>query len=123
MWFFQVEEVTESNNNIENVKQTLLEHHSEFRRLTQQYDKLYEEHSRISQVRSHYLYCMVIYVNWEGRKKNAGIIENFVYDLIGHVFCRLSMAKFLTRNVCTEKKSQFNHIKVTCSFVGMFKKT
>ena len=48
----QVEEVTESNNNIENVKQTLLEHHSEFRRLTQQYDKLYEEHSRISQVRS-----------------------------------------------------------------------
>ena len=47
----QVEEVTESNNNIENVKQTLLEHHSEFRRLTQQYDKLYEEHSRISQVR------------------------------------------------------------------------
>ena len=66
---FQVEEVTESNNNIENVKQTLLEHHSEFRRLTQQYDKLYEEHSRISQVRLHCLYCVVIYVNWEGRKK------------------------------------------------------
>ncbi len=39
-----------SNNNVENVKQTLLEHHSEFRRLTQQYDKLYEEHTRIAQV-------------------------------------------------------------------------
>ena len=66
---FQVEEVTESNNNIENVKQTLLEHHSEFRRLTQQYDKLYEEHSRISQVRSHCLYCVMIYVNWQEKKR------------------------------------------------------
>lgn len=45
-----MDEVIESKNDIEKVKAQLLDYHGEFRRLTQQYDKLYEDHSKSQQV-------------------------------------------------------------------------
>ncbi len=41
--------VSSSNINVEMVKAMLLEHHRDYMSKTQQYDELYEKHSRITQ--------------------------------------------------------------------------
>ena len=67
-----MEEVIESKNDIEKVKQTLLEYHSEFRRLTQQYDKLYDEHSKTQQV-SDRLLCSKLKLILGGKRGGGSV--------------------------------------------------